>query len=73
MSSSKSYHCLQCKAAFTEKGSAFPFCSARCQLLDLGAWAAEKYRVPVTEESDEDGFDPTVPEENPRRIGPSRK
>lgn len=24
-----------------------PFCSERCQTLDLGAWADEKYRVPV--------------------------
>lgn len=22
-----------------------PFCSERCRLLDLGAWAAEDYRV----------------------------
>jgi endogenous inhibitor of DNA gyrase (YacG/DUF329 family) len=24
-----------------------PFCSERCKLLDLGAWANEEYRVPV--------------------------
>lgn len=23
-----------------------PFCSERCKLLDLGAWASEGYRVP---------------------------
>jgi hypothetical protein len=23
-----------------------PFCSERCQVTDLGAWAAEWYRVP---------------------------
>jgi endogenous inhibitor of DNA gyrase (YacG/DUF329 family) len=23
-----------------------PFCSERCQLTDLGTWAAEQYRVP---------------------------
>src|SRR5512134_2981401 len=23
-----------------------PFCSERCQLIDLGTWAAEQYRVP---------------------------
>lgn len=27
-----------------------PFCSERCKLIDLGAWAAEAYRVPVTED-----------------------
>ena len=24
-----------------------PFCSERCKQIDLGAWAAEDYRVPV--------------------------
>ena len=24
-----------------------PFCSQRCKLIDLGAWASESYRVPV--------------------------
>jgi hypothetical protein len=37
-----------------------PFCSERCKMIDLGAWASESYRVPVTEnkeepESDEPG------------------
>lgn len=29
-----------------------PFCSERCKLIDLGAWADERYRVPVKEEPD---------------------
>ena len=29
-----------------------PFCSERCKLIDLGAWASEKYRVPVVEDKD---------------------
>ncbi|MGS0895261.1 DNA gyrase inhibitor YacG [Burkholderia stagnalis] len=35
-----------------------PFCSARCKQLDLGAWAAEKYRIGGSDDtlsSDEDG------------------
>ncbi len=24
-----------------------PFCSQRCRLIDLGAWASESYRIPV--------------------------
>jgi len=24
-----------------------PFCSERCRLLDLGAWAQERYRIPA--------------------------
>ena len=32
-----------------------PFCSERCKMVDLGAWATERYRVPVveTDESEE--------------------
>jgi endogenous inhibitor of DNA gyrase (YacG/DUF329 family) len=26
-----------------------PFCSDRCQLIDLGAWIEERYRVPGEE------------------------
>lgn len=26
-----------------------PFCSDRCQLIDLGAWAEERYRIPAEE------------------------
>ncbi|HEX4926268.1 MAG TPA: DNA gyrase inhibitor YacG [Bdellovibrionales bacterium] len=28
-----------------------PFCSERCRLLDLGAWAQEKYAVPAEEQT----------------------
>lgn len=26
-----------------------PFCSERCQLIDLGAWVSERYRIPGQE------------------------
>lgn len=26
-----------------------PFCSERCKLIDIGAWASESYRVPGAE------------------------
>jgi len=29
-----------------------PFCSERCRLIDLGAWASENYRIPVAETKD---------------------
>jgi endogenous inhibitor of DNA gyrase (YacG/DUF329 family) len=28
-----------------------PFCSQRCKMIDLGAWATERYRVPDDEAS----------------------
>ena len=31
-----------------------PFCSERCKLIDIGAWASETYRVPVREAPDPD-------------------
>ena len=29
-----------------------PFCSKRCRVTDLGAWASESYRIPAREEDD---------------------
>jgi uncharacterized protein len=49
------YNCPICeKQTDSEKDSEFPFCSERCRLLDLGAWASEKYVVtkPIFDEED---------------------
>jgi len=36
------------QAPFDAKANPYrPFCSERCKLIDLGAWASEAYRVPV--------------------------
>ncbi|HWA39172.1 MAG TPA: DNA gyrase inhibitor YacG [Burkholderiales bacterium] len=35
-----------------------PFCSERCKLIDLGDWAAERYRVPLQEEPETSSEDP---------------
>jgi len=34
-----------------------PFCSERCKLIDLGDWAAEKFRVPESPPKPESGRD----------------
>ncbi len=40
------HHCPICKKSTDSATDAdFPFCSDRCRLMDLGAWAAEKYVV----------------------------
>jgi len=31
---------------FSPQNPSRPFCSERCKLIDLGAWASEAYRVP---------------------------
>lgn len=43
-----------------------PFCSERCKMIDLGAWASEEYRVAVKgKEEDPDarfaGSEPDAP------------
>ena len=36
-----------------------PFCSERCKLIDLGAWASDRYRVPVVGDDEQE---PTPPD-----------
>ncbi|HQR14865.1 MAG TPA: DNA gyrase inhibitor YacG [Nitrospira sp.] len=39
--------CPECHQSTTWNDNPWrPFCSERCQLIDLGAWAGEQYRVP---------------------------
>ncbi|HUS31718.1 MAG TPA: DNA gyrase inhibitor YacG [Kofleriaceae bacterium] len=46
--------CPTCRGvSLKEANKVFPFCSNRCQLIDLGRWLDEDYRVP--EESDASG------------------
>lgn len=41
-----------------------PFCSERCKLIDLGEWAAERYRVAGAEPPDEnETAEPEKPDE----------
>lgn len=43
------FHCPTCHkpAAIRAENPAFPFCSARCRSIDLGAWLTENYRIPA--------------------------
>lgn len=44
--------CPQCGKETEFTGNEFrPFCSERCKLLDLGAWAAGDYAVPADVET----------------------
>ena len=52
------FHCPICKKPTDSNSNAeFPFCSERCKLLDLGAWASEKYVI------SESVIDESVPED----------
>jgi endogenous inhibitor of DNA gyrase (YacG/DUF329 family) len=52
--------CPTCKkpvpepASDAERPKHFPFCSERCQLIDLGRWLDGKYQIPVVLDEDED-------------------
>ncbi len=37
-------HCHK-KNVWTEDNMFRPFCSERCQLIDLGGWASEQHRI----------------------------
>ena len=43
----KKVKCPQCKTSveWAEDNSYRPFCSKRCQLIDLGAWASERNKI----------------------------
>ena len=55
MTAARAVKCPQCGVAvpWIPASKWRPFCSERCKTLDLGAWAAEAYRVPVVEREDE--------------------
>lgn len=41
----KAARCPICKKALAERTRNFPFCSARCRLVDAGNWLEGTYRV----------------------------
>ncbi len=54
------HRCPICKTATdSDVHREFPFCGERCRLLDLGAWASEKYVVsdPVFDEAELEELD----------------
>jgi endogenous inhibitor of DNA gyrase (YacG/DUF329 family) len=59
--------CPQCstRVEWSDANPNRPFCSERCRLLDLGAWASERYRVPAQPDpsADDEPLPPTDPGE----------
>jgi hypothetical protein len=41
----KVMRCPTCNTLVTMKDEYFPFCSDRCQRIDLGKWASGAYRI----------------------------
>jgi endogenous inhibitor of DNA gyrase (YacG/DUF329 family) len=46
---------------------AFPFCSKRCRMVDLGRWLGEEYRVPDRQADEQEDELPV--EQHPERSG----
>jgi endogenous inhibitor of DNA gyrase (YacG/DUF329 family) len=44
----RTFPCPRCSEASSWEGNEFrPFCSERCKLIDLGAWASDEYKLPT--------------------------
>jgi uncharacterized protein len=48
--------CPQCrkKVLWNDEYLNRPFCSKRCQLIDLGEWANENFAIPVSDDNNND-------------------
>ena len=44
----RTFPCPRCGEVSQWEDNPFrPFCSERCKLIDLGAWASDEYRLPT--------------------------
>jgi uncharacterized protein len=52
--------CPTCQKQFVfePKSPSMPFCSARCQMIDLGRWMNEEIGLPHVPSEDEEGDEP---------------
>ena len=49
--------CPTCRAAVAKNTAAFPFCSERCRLADLGSWLKGRYVIAGERHVDEQAVD----------------
>jgi endogenous inhibitor of DNA gyrase (YacG/DUF329 family) len=70
MSKNIEVDCPTCKKSVTwnDKAAFRPFCSERCQQIDLGAWASESYTIPVEITDQWSDTSPTIGNENPEHL-----
>lgn len=63
MSQPLTVECPTCGAPveWTPANTFRPFCSDRCKLIDLGAWAAEEHKIPVSPDAEDDLFSEELP------------
>ncbi|TYL47921.1 DNA gyrase inhibitor YacG [Marinomonas sp. IMCC 4694] len=46
----------QKKTPWTKENPDRPFCTSRCKLIDLGAWASESYSIPQRSSEEDEIF-----------------
>jgi hypothetical protein len=57
--------CPQCSRLVTWPDTpTYPFCSERCRLIDLGAWAEGEYRIPSEAMPDDEAWPEALVEED---------
>lgn len=61
MKSKPAVNCPTCQNCVDENNpsDAWPFCSKRCKLIDLGEWANDSYRIPGEKVNPENSEDDT--------------
>lgn len=60
--------CPTCRRESKKDGNKlFPFCSERCQLVDLGRWLDEEYRIPDEPDASGGGVESAVPQTEDER------
>lgn len=54
MSKLREINCPNCgkQNTWTIENGSKPFCSSRCKLIDLGEWASEERKIPVSSSSE---------------------
>jgi hypothetical protein len=64
MSTPRIVKCPQCggPVEWTPQSRWRPFCSERCKMIDLGAWASEAYRIPATDAPDDGTMSESAPD-----------
>ena len=54
----KNLKCPSCRKPAQWEGNPFrPFCSERCKMIDLGAWADGEYRIPAGKKPEDEDPD----------------
>lgn len=60
--------CPTCRGEAVKDGNkVYPFCSERCQLIDLGRWVNEEYRVPDEPDVSGGGAESSHPTDDERQ------